>query len=492
MTDISKINSQVRSVFNNSNFDAVKDVASKVSSAAALSRQTELKEAGQVIDGFKAVTDSKVGEAIAEFTGAIPGLEDDLIGDVSSAVSDLDSITGGSSSNGALDVCIGSASPAAISKAVEGVTGKAPSSVKALKNLAPAGIRDAVGDIDNILSNGAASAVGFSEQLNKFKGAFDLNLGKFSSSLLGNVMVALNVGILDLLDDVADFAKGNITKEEIIDLLISGKTDEALRELELIAKIPIDELTSKVKAVPLDPSKATDNSTSTAIGEKTTECYIIGSNETEWKGASTPLTRNTNVNGGSYVFTYVGSKEELVAEFRNTPREITEFVAHWTATYTNQDIGAEEVHRWHLDKGWDGCGYHYVIRRDGTLQRGRPVGRKGAHSGAYGHNNYSIGITFVGGYNCPSGTNNPNRFISADSLTNEQMKTFEMFCDAFYNVWPAGQAYGHIDTSDKGKIDPGFDVQQFVLNKFGKTNVNKIAKNVSPLSPTELAAKAIA
>ena len=185
-------------------------------------------------------------------------------------------------------------------------------------------------------------------------------------------------------------------------------------------------------------------------------------------------------------FSFVSSREELQAEFASCTRDITEVVAHWTATYTNQDIGAEEVHEWHKKKGWSGIGYHYIIRRDGRIQRGRPLSKEGAHASDNGHNKYSIGISFAAGYNCPSGTKNPNKYISADSITAEQMKSFDMFMGAFYDEWPGGQAWGHVDTDNKGKTDPGFSVAEYVRSKFNKVNVASSGK-VSPLSPRQLA-----
>ncbi len=166
MTDISQINSQLKSIFSNSNFDQVLESAVKVSAASALARQTELKNADQIIDGFKALAQGEVGETIAEFTGDIPGLEEQLIGDVSSAASDLDNITGGTNANGALNVVIGSGAPQAVAAAVENVAGVNPSTVTGpLKNIAPAEIRDAVNDIDQIVSVGASQATGFSSSL---------------------------------------------------------------------------------------------------------------------------------------------------------------------------------------------------------------------------------------------------------------------------------------------------------------------------------------
>lgn len=57
---------------------------------------------------------------------------------------------------------------------------------------------------------------------------------------------------------------------------------------------------------------------------------------------------------------------------------------------------AEDVHRWHLGNGWAGIGYHYLVRKDGTIYRGRPEDTVGAH--AYGANSHSIGVCFEGNY----------------------------------------------------------------------------------------------
>ncbi|TCS79300.1 peptidoglycan recognition protein family protein [Pectinatus cerevisiiphilus] len=63
---------------------------------------------------------------------------------------------------------------------------------------------------------------------------------------------------------------------------------------------------------------------------------------------------------------------------------------------TNRDVSAAEIHQWHLANGWAGIGYHYVIRKDGTIERGRPRDVIGAH--CYGYNKTSIGINLVGNF----------------------------------------------------------------------------------------------
>jgi N-acetyl-anhydromuramyl-L-alanine amidase AmpD len=56
----------------------------------------------------------------------------------------------------------------------------------------------------------------------------------------------------------------------------------------------------------------------------------------------------------------------------------------------------EDVHNWHLQNGWVGIGYHYFVRKDGTIYRGRPENAQGAH--CPGQNTESIGICAEGEY----------------------------------------------------------------------------------------------
>lgn len=57
---------------------------------------------------------------------------------------------------------------------------------------------------------------------------------------------------------------------------------------------------------------------------------------------------------------------------------------------------AQQIHSWHLANGWVGIGYHFFVRKDGGVYRGRPEDTVGAHAG---NNNYdSIGICFEGSF----------------------------------------------------------------------------------------------
>ncbi len=55
-----------------------------------------------------------------------------------------------------------------------------------------------------------------------------------------------------------------------------------------------------------------------------------------------------------------------------------------------------DIHRWHLENGWSGFGYHFLITKDGQIYGGRPENAIGAHT--KGYNNISFGICMQGDY----------------------------------------------------------------------------------------------
>lgn len=61
-----------------------------------------------------------------------------------------------------------------------------------------------------------------------------------------------------------------------------------------------------------------------------------------------------------------------------------------------KNCSAEDIQRWHLNNGWAGAGYHFLVRKDGKVYRLRPEDKVGAH--AYGANYDSLGICFEGNF----------------------------------------------------------------------------------------------
>ena len=71
-------------------------------------------------------------------------------------------------------------------------------------------------------------------------------------------------------------------------------------------------------------------------------------------------------------------------------------VVHHIGMPNDDDVAAATVHEWHLNQGWAGIGYHFLIRKDGTIEEGRPLGTIGAH--VYGENNHTVGINLAGNF----------------------------------------------------------------------------------------------
>lgn len=82
-------------------------------------------------------------------------------------------------------------------------------------------------------------------------------------------------------------------------------------------------------------------------------------------------------------------------KFTETLKKRTEtnyIIIHHTEVRGRHDVN--EVHQWHLNKGWAGIGYHYYIDKDGQIFEGRPRDTWGAH--VKSHNGDSIGVCFEG------------------------------------------------------------------------------------------------
>lgn len=113
-----------------------------------------------------------------------------------------------------------------------------------------------------------------------------------------------------------------------------------------------------------------------------------------------------------------------------------------------QQSSAKKINEWHHDRGFqNGIGYHYVVRRDGSIELGRPLEMIGAH--VVGHNRHSIGICYEGGLNSFG--------EDADTRTPEQKVTLRKLLEELHRKFPKALIVGHRDLNP-GKRCPCFDV----------------------------------
>ena len=117
-------------------------------------------------------------------------------------------------------------------------------------------------------------------------------------------------------------------------------------------------------------------------------------------------------------------------------RTITLLVIHCSAVRPDQTSSAAQIDTWHRRQGWHlGIGYHYVVRRDGQIEPGRPEWMVGAH--CKNHNAHSIGICYEGGLNA--------RGQPADTRTLAQNLAMVQLLEILHRKYPKALIVGHHD-----------------------------------------------
>lgn len=129
-------------------------------------------------------------------------------------------------------------------------------------------------------------------------------------------------------------------------------------------------------------------------------------------------------------------------------RKITLVILHCSANTAESKLRMADIDRIHRKRGWKGCGYHYVIPTDGTIEVGRPLWQVGAH--CRNHNRHSIGICYIGGLA-------PDGVTPMDTRTPAQKQVLRKLLEELHQQFPNALIVGHHDL-DPQKACPCFDV----------------------------------
>lgn len=121
-------------------------------------------------------------------------------------------------------------------------------------------------------------------------------------------------------------------------------------------------------------------------------------------------------------------------------KNIKLLVVHCSDTDNDKEISAIDIHKMHLNFGWDGIGYHKVILRSGKIENGRPEYWVGAH--VKGKNESSLGVCLIG----------------RDKFTENQLLSLKKVLINWKKLYPKSEITGHCNTVDTKKTCPNFDV----------------------------------
>lgn len=127
-------------------------------------------------------------------------------------------------------------------------------------------------------------------------------------------------------------------------------------------------------------------------------------------------------------------------------RPITLIIVHCSANKAGSALRMADIDRYHRSLGWIGCGYHYVIPTDGTVEPGRSEEMVGAHCKR--HNRYSIGVCYIGGL---SADGKPT-----DTRTEAQRTALRSLLEQLHRRYPNALIVGHREL-DPQKACPCFD-----------------------------------
>lgn len=129
-------------------------------------------------------------------------------------------------------------------------------------------------------------------------------------------------------------------------------------------------------------------------------------------------------------------------------RQLDKIILHCTATTSARQLSVKEVRKWHQARGWHDIGYHYLIHQDGTIEKGRPIQKVGAH--ALNNNASSVGVAYCGGVDKDG--------EPKDTMTKKQQQAFRDLVHALRLVfsWDI-DVVGHNEYSNKAC--PSFKVQ---------------------------------
>tara|TARA_R100000541_G_scaffold17153_2_gene26963 strand:- start:21281 stop:21694 length:414 start_codon:yes stop_codon:yes gene_type:complete len=135
-------------------------------------------------------------------------------------------------------------------------------------------------------------------------------------------------------------------------------------------------------------------------------------------------------------------------------RKIDKLIIHCSATRECDDsVNASVIDRWHKARGWKGCGYHFIVLINGTIETGRMIDEVGAH--VKGMNKSSLGICYIGGLERDGKT-------PKDTRTPQQKESLLLLIKTLNKIYPGATLHGHNEFSNKAC--PSFDVQSQYKN----------------------------
>ncbi len=138
----------------------------------------------------------------------------------------------------------------------------------------------------------------------------------------------------------------------------------------------------------------------------------------------------------------------MKVEFKAPKRPVNRVFLHCSASDLPSHDNVQTMRQWHIEKGYKDdwgkpeVGYHFYIRKDGTLEIGRNL--ESNPDAQAGHNKGTIAICLGG--------------LKKEKFTQAQFLTLRELCEAIHQQLPLATFHGHKEVS--ARACPVFDYRK--------------------------------
>jgi len=393
------LNSTLRTLKNKVNLPELANKAAQSVSNFFSLFQSDGKEVGDIVQGFEVIADEGLGTKKETLSPIVGRLSENAGISLKSA----------SSRKSDISTITGQS-------VVDGFLYSSVSNVNAI-------------GINNTLSALSSNASGISKIVSSIAGGnvTDIILNNTSAEGIAKEFVKEFSNISDASGDLVSIIQSELNTDVVSSL--TGDTN--------IKSILQNKLGTKFKSSELSENNIIVNSTGT------------------FSGASTP---------NDYQFTFVNTVEELMLEFRNSTRDFSQIIVEFTGEYVDDNFDAKDFQTLYSNtNGFDGIPYHYIVRKDGKIQRGRPLDIETVYSGGNITYSKSVVVAIPGGYEVPEGTDRAK--TSVNSSTTSSWYWFNTLLDVAYTMFPGIQVYASTELSNTG-----WSADAYIESLFGKRN----------------------
>lgn len=138
--------------------------------------------------------------------------------------------------------------------------------------------------------------------------------------------------------------------------------------------------------------------------------------------------------------------------FRAPKRPVSRVFIHCSASDRPQDDRASVIRDWHIRRGFATIGYHFYVRKDGTVEPGRNLEKIPAAQ--EGNNTGTIAICLGG--------------LEKDRFTEAQFDSLRSLCYSIHEQLPMVTFHGHCEVN-RNKTCPVLDYRKVLrLNSRGE------------------------